>query len=75
VLEDKRGMSYYIIRKNAKVEIVKNPAYKMVDDIEELNFEPLLEDKRITPKRPLVKQIERKRERYNWFFEKSDMDF
>jgi len=75
VLEDKRGMSYYIIRKNAKVEIVKNPAYKMVDDIEELDFEPLLEEKRITPKRPLVKQIERKRERYDWFFEKSDMDF
>jgi oxalate decarboxylase/phosphoglucose isomerase-like protein (cupin superfamily) len=75
VLEDKRGMSYYIIRKNAKVEIVKNPAYKMVDEIKELSFETLIEEKRITPKRPLIKQIERKSERYDWLFEKSDMDF
>jgi len=75
VLEDKRGMSYYIIRKNAKVELVKNPAYKMVDEIKELDFDPLLEEMGITPKRPLIKQIERKRERYDWFFEKSNMDF
>jgi oxalate decarboxylase/phosphoglucose isomerase-like protein (cupin superfamily) len=75
VLEDKRGMSYYIIRKNAKVEVVRNPAYKMVDKIEKLDIEEVLEEKRITPKTPLVKQIERKSERYNWIFEKNDMDF
>jgi hypothetical protein len=74
VLEDKRGMSYYIIRKNAKVEVVKNPSYKMVDDIEPLDIEPLLEEKRITPKTPLVKQIERKSERFKWIHEKGDLD-
>ena len=74
VLEDKRGMSYYIIRKNAKVEVVKNPSYKMVDDIEPLDIEPLLKEKRITPKTPLVKQIERKSERFEWIYEKGDLD-
>jgi hypothetical protein len=75
VLEDKRGMSYYIIRKNAKVEVVRNPAYKMVDKIEKLDIEDILKEKRITPKTPLVKQIERKRERYDWLFEKDSIDF
>lgn len=75
VLEDKRGMSYYIIRKNAKVEIVRNPSYKMVDTIEKLEIEPILKEKRITPKRPLIKQIERKSERYDWIFKKDSMDF
>jgi oxalate decarboxylase/phosphoglucose isomerase-like protein (cupin superfamily) len=75
VLEDKRGMSYYIIRKNAKVEIVRNPAYKMVDKIGKLDVEDILEEKRITPKTPLVKQIKRKRERYDWFFKKNSKVF
>ncbi len=74
VLEDKRGMSYYIIRKNAKVELVKNPYYKMIDDIESLDIEPLLKEKRITPKTPLVKQIERKSERFKWIYEKGNLD-
>jgi hypothetical protein len=75
VLEDKRGMSYYIIRKNAKVEVVRNPAYKMVDKIEKLDIESVLEERRITPVRPLVKQIKRKRDRYDWIFEKNSFDF
>jgi oxalate decarboxylase/phosphoglucose isomerase-like protein (cupin superfamily) len=74
-LEDKRGMSYYIIRKNAKVEVVRNPAYKMVDHIGKLDIDTLLEEKKITPKTPLIKQIERKSERYKWLFKKNDMDF
>lgn len=68
-------MSYYIIRKNAKVEVVRNPAYKMVDQIDKVDMEKEVADKGITPKTPLIKQIERKRERYDWIFEKSDMDF
>lgn len=75
VLEDKRGMSYYIIRKNAKVEVVRNPAYKRIDKIEKLDTDKILKEKRITPKTPLVKQIERKRERYDWFFEKDSIDY
>jgi oxalate decarboxylase/phosphoglucose isomerase-like protein (cupin superfamily) len=75
VLEDKRGMSYYIIRKNAKVEVVRNPAYKMVNKIKKLEIEDILKEKRITPKTPLVKQIKRKRDRYDWFFKKNSKVF
>jgi len=75
VLEEKRGMSYYIIRKNAKVEVVRNPAYKIVDKVEKLDMEKILEEKRITPKIPLIKQLERKSERYKWIFKKNSMDF
>ena len=75
VLEDKRGMSYYIIRKNAKVEVVRNPAYKIVDKIEKLDIDSILEERRITPVRPLVKQIKRKRDRYDWIFKKNSYDF
>ncbi len=75
VLEDKRGMSYYIIRKNAKVEVARNPAYKMKDKIESLDIEPILEERRITPKRALIKQIQRKSERYEWIYKKNSYDF
>lgn len=75
VLEDKRGMSYYIIRKNAKVEVVRNPAYKIVKNIDKLDIEKILKEKRITPKTPLIKQVFRNNERFDWLFKESDMDF
>lgn len=75
VLEDKRGMSYYIIRKNAKVEIVRNPAYKIINDIEEININKVLKSWNITAKTPILKQILRNNEKFDWIFKKSDMDF
>ena len=75
VLEEKRGMSYYIIRKNAKVEIVRNPSYKMVDKIEKIDMERVVDDMRITPKTPLIKQVQRKSERYDWLYKKNSFDF
>lgn len=73
VLEDKRGMSYYIIRKNAKVEIVRNPAYKIVNDIEKLDQDNLLKEYGITEKTPLIKQILRKNEKFNWLFKENSI--
>ena len=75
VLEDKRGMSYYIIRKNAKVEIVRNPAYKIVNKVGKVDMDKLIEEKGITPKRNLIKQIEKNSERFEWMFQKDIMDF
>ncbi|MCD4756415.1 hypothetical protein K8R20_02260 [bacterium] len=75
VLEDKHGMSYYIIRKNAKVEIVRNPAYKIVNDIEEINTNKVLKDWNITKKTPIIKQILRNNEKFDWIFKKGPMDF
>ena len=75
MLEDKRGMSYYIIRKNAKVEIVRNPAYKIVNKVGKVDMDKLIEEKGITPKRNLIKQIEKNSERFEWMFQKDIMDF
>ena len=38
-LKPKRGMSYYMICKNAKQEIVQNPAYKHIADVKKLKSE------------------------------------
>ncbi|HCC67655.1 TPA: hypothetical protein DEP90_00340 [Patescibacteria group bacterium] len=75
VLEDKRGMSYYIIRKNAKVEIVRNPAYKIINNIEDLDIKKILNEKNITKKTPIIKQILRNYEKFDSIFKESDMDF
>ena len=75
VLEDKGGMSYYIIRKNAKVEVVRNPVYKIVDTVETLDMDKILDERGITPKRNLIKQIEKDSEKFDWIHKKSDMDF
>ena len=75
VLEDKRGMSYYIIRKNAKVEVVRNPAYRIVDTVGKLDMDKILDEIGITPKRSLIKQIEKNREKFNWIHQKNNMDF
>ena len=74
VLEDKQGMSYYIIRKNAKVEIVRNPAYKIVKDIEKLDIEKQIKQYNITEKTPLIKQIVKKNEKFNWIHKENSMD-
>jgi len=71
VLDENNGMAYYVIRKNAKQEIVRNPYYKIVDEIEEVDWDKIFQEKGITPKTPLIRQILRNYERYTWLFEKN----
>lgn len=74
VLDDRKGMSYYIIRKNAKQETVRNPEYKIVNEPEKFNPEQLLAKYGVTSKTPIVKQVMRKYERFKWLFEKDSVD-
>ena len=74
VLDDRKGMSYYIIRKNAKQETVRNPEYKIVNEPEKINPETILSKYGMTSKTPIVKQIMRKYERFKWLFEKDSVD-
>jgi oxalate decarboxylase/phosphoglucose isomerase-like protein (cupin superfamily) len=71
VLDDNNGMAYYVIRKNAKQETVRNPYYKIVNGIEKIDWDNILKDKGITPKTPIIRQILRNYERYSWLFEKN----
>ena len=68
VLDDRKGMSYYIIRKNAKQETVRNPEYKIVEEPETLNTDSILSKYGVRNGTPVVKQIMRKYEKFTWLF-------
>jgi hypothetical protein len=74
VLDERKGMSYYIIRKNAKQETVRNPEYKRVTELMKIDLEAIQKKYGVTPKTPIVKQVMRKYERFNWLFEKDSVD-
>jgi hypothetical protein len=67
-LDDMGGMSYYVIRKNAKQEIVRNPQYRQAGTPRKINFEKIISSWNITSKTPIIKQILRKYEKFSWFF-------
>lgn len=68
VLDDRKGMSYYIIRKNAKQETVRNPEYKIVEEPENIDMDLILSKYGVRNGTPIVKQIMRKYEKFNWLF-------
>lgn len=74
VLDGRRGMAYYIIRKNAKQEVVRNPEYKIANDPEKIDLEKVLSKFGITNKTPIVKQIMRKYEKFDWLFKDTIID-
>lgn len=73
VLDDMKGMSYYIIRKNAKQETVRNPEYKFAKDPEKFNMDGVLSKYGIRKGSPIVKQIMRKYEKFTWIFKKDSV--
>lgn len=74
VLDDKGGMAYYIIRKNAKPEIVRNPKYKIVNEPEKLDWDSILTKYGITAKTPIIKQVMRKYEKFEWLFKEDSIN-
>ena len=73
VLDDRDGLAYYIIRKNAKQEIVRNPSYKIVNEPERIDWDSIIREYGITPKTPIIKQIVRKYERFDWLFKENSV--
>lgn len=72
-LDSMKGMSYYVIRKNAKLEIVKNPRYREVDHYRKVIWEEVVSKHNITQKTPVVKQILRKYEKFAWLFNENSV--
>ncbi len=70
-LDDMNGMSYYLIRKNAKQEIVRNPEYRMVSNPRKIKWEQVLSKLGVTLKTPIIKQILRKYDKFEWLFEEN----
>jgi oxalate decarboxylase/phosphoglucose isomerase-like protein (cupin superfamily) len=65
-LDEMRGMAYYVIRKNAKQEIVRNPLYKIVNTKRKVDWDKFYKKCNITPKTPFSRQILRKYEKFGW---------
>ena len=74
VLDEMNGLAYYIIRKNAKQETVRNPYYKIANEPEKLDWDKILFKYGITPKTPVIKQIMRKYEKFEWLFKEDSVD-
>ncbi len=65
-LDEMRGMAYYVIRKNAKQEIVRNPLYKIVNTKKKVDWNKFYKKCEITPKTPFSRQVLRKYEKFDW---------
>lgn len=74
-LDDNSGISYYVIRKNAKQEIVRNPNYKIVNEVEKVDMASIVKDYGITPKTTITKQIIRKYEKFDWLFKEDSVSY
>ncbi len=74
-LDENSGIAYYVIRKNAKQEIVRNPNYKIVNDLEKIDMIPIVRDYGITPKTTITKQIIRKYEKFDWLFKENSLSY
>lgn len=66
VFDDTRGASCYIIRKNARQEIVQNPFYRKVSRKKTCRPASLYKYFGLTEKTPIFKQILRKYDRFRW---------
>lgn len=75
VLDDNSGMAYYVIRKNAKQEVVRNPNYKIVNDVERVEMDKIIKEYGITPKTTVIKQLIRKYEKFNWLFKENSVTY
>ncbi|MBI2356856.1 hypothetical protein HYV12_02280 [Candidatus Dojkabacteria bacterium] len=72
-LDDMNGMAYYVIRKNAKQEVVRNPEYRMVAEPRKVKWDAILSKLGITLKTPIIKQILRKYEKFEWLFKENSI--
>ncbi|MCA9374756.1 hypothetical protein KC622_00325 [Candidatus Dojkabacteria bacterium] len=70
-LDEMKGMNYYVIRKNAKQEIVRNPNYRDDSKYRRVKWEDLATKHSITLRTPIIKQILRKYEKFSWLFKEN----
>lgn len=75
VLDDTRGISSYIIRKNARLEVVRNPFFRNVNVVSPCKTKVLYKKFSLTAKTPIFKQILRKYPRFKWLHDASKIDW
>ena len=75
VLDDNSGLAYYVIRKNAKQEIVRNPNYKIVNPLEKVTMPKIVEQYGISAKLPFSKQLLKNYGKFTWLFEEDSVSY
>ncbi len=63
-LRKEHGMSYYLIRKNARQEVVKNPHYKEIPRLKKVNAKEYSQKHRLTSAKPIYTQLIRNTDRF-----------
>ena len=74
-LDDNSGIAYYVIRKNAKQEIVRNPNDKIVNELEKVDMAEIIKGYGITPKTTITKQVIRKYEKFDWLLKEDSVSY
>ncbi len=69
--EAEENIPYYIISKNSKPAVVKNPDFLNVGKYYRIKAENIGSKYGMSAKLPIVKQVLRKYEKFNWLFEKN----
>ncbi|MBN1618829.1 hypothetical protein JW887_05845 [Candidatus Dojkabacteria bacterium] len=75
VFDESRGAASYVIRKNARQEIVQNPYYRNLVKMRSVKPFDLYKYFKLTAKTPIFKQILRKYERFKWLHEPEKIDW
>lgn len=75
VFDETRGACSYVIRKNARMEVVLNPSYREIEPVKPWKPEDLYSDFNLTAKTPVFKQILRKYDRFKWLHNPSEIDW
>jgi hypothetical protein len=73
--DDTNGAPSYVIRKNARQEVVQNPAFRFVNRQKLQKPEKIYNELNLTAKTPIFKQILRKYQRFKWLHDESLVDW
>ncbi len=65
----REAVPFFVINKNSKPVVVRNPNHFLDSEIEKIKFDDILDKYGISPKTPLIKQVMRKYEKFNWLLE------
>lgn len=75
VFDDTNGAPNYVIRKNARQEVVQNPAFRFVLDEKMQRPDKIYKELNLTAKTPIFKQILRKYQRFKWLHDETLIDW
>ncbi len=73
--DDTRGATNYLIRKNARQEIVQNPFFRFVKEVRMDRPGKIYKTFNLTAKTPIFKQILRKYQRFKWLHNSELVDW